>query len=272
MPTAEINGITMYYEEQGQGEPLLLIMGLGMHSLAWIMQTAAMAQKFRTIVFDNRGAGRTSAPPGPYTIRQMADDTRGLLDHLGIEKAHIVGVSMGGMIAQELAINYPERVGRLVLMSSLAKQPDGQVADWWLGFGEWAREQGADPRQFLTYTLPWLFTANLLGNTAMVSAAVNQSAMDPYPISTEGFKGQAAAARAHDTVERLAQIKSPTLVLVGKEDVLTPVAYSQVLAERIPGARLQILEHGGHGMTLEYAADVNNALLAFLTAPVEATA
>src|SRR6266536_1661770 len=104
MPTAQVNGIDLYYEEQGSGEPLLLIMGFTAHSMLWMMQVPALAQRYRVITLDNRGVGRSSVPPGPHTTRQMADDAAGLLDHLGIEQAGVIGWSMGGMIAQELAL------------------------------------------------------------------------------------------------------------------------------------------------------------------------
>ena len=154
MPTINVNGLNMYYEEHGQGEPLLMIQGLSAHSLHWLMQTPVMAQHFRTIVFDNRGAGRTEAPEGPYTIRQMADDTAGLMDALQVERAHVVGISMGGIIAQELAINYPQKVNKLVLLSTIGKPKSQRVTDWWLGFQEWVLERKPDRFQYATFVLP----------------------------------------------------------------------------------------------------------------------
>src|SRR5215211_5170886 len=106
MPLAAVNGLNLYYEETGSGPPLMLIAGLSGNTLGWAMLLPALAERFRVIAFDNRGAGRSSAPPGPYTTREMADDAAALLDHLGIEQAHVFGFSLGGLIAQELALNY----------------------------------------------------------------------------------------------------------------------------------------------------------------------
>lgn len=262
MPTAQINGINMYYEEQGSGEPLLMIMGLSGHVMHWLFQAPALAPHYRVVTFDNRGAGRSDAPPGPYSTRQMADDAAALLEHLGIERARVVGWSMGGMIAQELVLAHPQRVERLVLLASLAKvKPYGHA---WLTFGEQARERELEPRGLALWSMPWLYTPAFMTNTQMVEAALNQVAADPYPIGAQGFAGQSAACRAHDALDRLSGITAPTLVLVGAEDILTPPEYSREMAARIPGARLQLLERGGHGISLEYPQLVNDALLAFL--------
>jgi 3-oxoadipate enol-lactonase len=270
MAKATVNGIELYYEVHGSGEPLLLIMGLSGHTMAWLFQTSALAQHYQVIVFDNRGAGQSEAPEGPYSIRQMAEDAAGLLDHLGIARAKVVGWSMGGMIAQELALNYPEKVERLVLMASVAHVPE--TSRPWLTFGEQARAQELDPRGLVLWSLPWMFTAAFMTQPEMVEAALNQSALDPFPITAQGFSGQAAACRAHNALDRLDTIATPTLVLVGAEDILTPPAYSREMAERIPGARLQILERCGHGMPIEFPQVVNAALLAFLAESVPAPA
>ena len=115
MSIAKVDTVELYYEQHGSGAPLLLIMGLAADSMAWLFQVPEFSKHYRTIVFDNRGVGRSSKPAGPYTISQMADDTAGLLDVLGIARTHVVGVSMGGMIAQELALRHPRLVGGLVL-------------------------------------------------------------------------------------------------------------------------------------------------------------
>src|SRR3954454_16425825 len=118
MPLLSVNGIDLYYEEAGDGLPLLLISGAGGKTVDWTPLLPALSERFRVVAFDNRGGGRSSAPPGPYTTRQMADDATALLDHLAITRAHVVGLSLGGMIAQELALAAPARVDRLVLLAT----------------------------------------------------------------------------------------------------------------------------------------------------------
>jgi 3-oxoadipate enol-lactonase len=265
MPATTANGLTLYYEEHGQGDPLLLIAGLGVDSRSWALQLPALAARFRTVIFDNRGSGHSQKPAGPYTIGQMAEDAAALLDALGIARAHVVGHSMGGMIAQELALAQPGKVSQLVLLSTLARAR-GPLFDWWMSFSEWAQARSPEPHQFSLWNVPWFFTPAFFSDPAQVEAAIAEAVADPNPISADAFAAQAAACRGMDTLERLGRIEAPTLVLVGQEDVVTPPFYARELAERIPGATLRVLERGGHAMTVEFAADVNAALLEFLTA------
>lgn len=273
MPTADVNGTSLYYEDQGSGEPLLLIMGFSAHSGQWLMQTPVLAQHYRVITFDNRGVGRSAVPPGPYTTRQMADDAAALLNHLGIARAQVIGWSMGGMIAQELALAYPHQVSRLVLLASLARA--AAYATAWLDFTINAFHAGQDAAGRALYMMPWLFTPAFMTQPELVEAGLQQTLADPFPPEPAGIAAQGAACRHHilgDALERLPGITAPTLVLVGAEDILTPVAYSRAMAERIPGALLQVLDRGGHGVPLEYPEVVNEALLAFLAPPVPSPA
>ena len=265
MPTTTINGIDLYYEETGSGPPLLLIAGLSGNTLGWAMLLPALSERFRVIAFDNRGAGRSSASPGPYSTRQMADDATALLDHLGIERADVIGHSMGGMITQELVLAHPEKVDRLVLLATYAR-PCPAIHDPWLSNWVQACERGADPAAVALSLMPWFFTAALMSEYDQVEAVLTEWLSDPYPAPAHGIASQAAACRTHDTLDRLPQIAAPTLVLVGAEDIVTPVSCSRQLADGIPGARLQVLERGGHIPDAEYPEAVTGALLAFLTA------
>lgn len=270
MPVAHVNGIDLHYEDEGSGPPVLLIPGLGGHSGIWVLQRKALSPQYRVLSLDNRGAGRSDVPPGPYTVRQMAEDAAALLDALGIERASIVGWSMGGMVAQELALAHPGKVDRLVLLATSARlQP--HVVDW-IRFDEELREAGLAGPGRNVWSLPWVAPPRLMMQPEFVPMTLERMATDPYPITSQGFHAQAPAACRHDTLERLHQIGAPTLVLVGAEDVLTPPADAEAMAERIAGARLQVLEQGGHGMPVAEPEAVNAALLVFLaeSAPVPA--
>ena len=262
MPYASANGIRLYYEQSGTGPDLLLIAGLGAHSGAWIPQRAAFARAHRVTLFDNRGAGRSDAPDEPYSIRQMADDTAALADALGIGRAHVVGASMGGMIAQELAINYPALVSRLVLACTRARAGDVRRA---MGpVDTWLRHAGLDRPALSLLMMPWVRTREFMQDEARVLRAVELSRADPFPISRHAYMRQHAAVMAHDTLSRLDRIQAPTLVLVGADDVLTPPWESEVIAARIPDSILRVLPAGGHVFNDEFAADFNAAVLDFL--------
>jgi pimeloyl-ACP methyl ester carboxylesterase len=274
MSTAQINGIEVYYEEQGSGDPLLLIMGLAADSLAWMFQLPDFAKHHRTIVFDNRGVGRSGKPAGPYSIAQMADDALGVLDALDIKRAHVVGVSMGGMIAQELAIRHPERVRGLVLACTYSK-PDAaierQLVSSLSAFGGTRGPNGEiqvdvsklDPMMFFQHLLPNVFNAQFIMTELPTLMQVFSGALQ-YGFSMDAILAQVGATQGHDSLARLGQIKAPTLVLTGDSDLLIPCACSDVIAEKIPGAKLVKIPGGSHGFNFETPDVFNKAVLDFL--------
>lgn len=262
MPLAQINGIELCYEEHGSGEALLLINGLGGTSLDWEPLLPAFTGQFRVIAPDNRGCGRSDAPPGPYTMRQMADDAAGLLTYLGVRRAHVLGASMGGMIAQELVLNHASLVDRLVLFGTCAC-PRSEIAGPLLTFFEQMAER-LDPASATLGWLPWLYTPAFVADANNVEAVL--AWQNPYPQTLHGFVAQVDAVRSHDTLDRLGGIDTPTLVLVGAEDILTPVYYARELADRIPRAELRVLERGGHSALWEDQAGSCEAILSFLSA------
>jgi pimeloyl-ACP methyl ester carboxylesterase len=261
VPNIPTRDIMTYYEEAGSGEPLLMIMGLSGDLQAWALQAPALARKYRVITYDNRGAGRTSAPDKPYSISQMAGDAVALLDALGIQKAHVLGFSMGGYVAQELAITHPERVEKLILLAT-APSIDGYgrvaVRNWMN-----VRRSNMSREQVVRYTSQFLYSAELLDDDARYERAIQNNLANPYAQQDHAFIRQAEAVLAFDARERLANVKSPALVLAGKEDILVPPRNGERLAKLIPGATLKTLS-GGHLGCIEYPHEYNEAIIEFL--------
>ena len=263
MPTVKVGDIHMYYEVHGEGEPLVLIMGLGSDLSNWMFQTPEFSKRYQVIAFDNRGVGRSDAPDGPYSVKMMADDTVGLMDVLGVDKAQILGVSMGGFIAQELALRHPPRVRSLILVATAAAGTYRLAAHT---TGAWAaaKAEGVSPRTFFRLVFPFLFTDKFFENSLMVETALDAMAASPYLQPAHAFAHQVTACIEHNARGRLSQIAAPTLVLVGKDDILLPVKLSEELAAGIPKAELVVLEGGGHGFNVEIADRFNQAVLEFL--------
>ena len=263
MPIVKVGDISMYYEVHGAGQPLLLIMGLGSDSSSWMLQTMEFSKSCQVIVFDNRGVGRTDAPDIPYSAKMMADDTAGLMEAIGIEVAHVLGMSLGGFIAQELAINHPKRVKSLVLATAAASMPPRtkQVESTWAA----AAKEGISRKTLLNLQAPFLFTENLFQMPDFLNMFIEGMAANPYPPPPHGFARQVEACVEHDTRGRLDRIAAPTLVLVGREDLLLPVKVSEELASGIRNAKLVVLEGGGHGFNGEIADKFNKAVLDFLS-------
>ncbi len=271
MPRARVNGVSLYYNDSGKGFPLLLLMGLGMDSTGWMFQVPAFAKKFRVVAPDNRGCGLSDKPKDPYSTRMMAEDAVALLDHLSIEKAHVVGASMGGMIAQEVALGWPERVSRLVLACTYAR-PDplakslvergmktllGGVADL----------RSVDPSKtrvdrIAEFMLPLVLSKEFYEKNKALVVPFMQEVLKKA--SVEGFLGQVVATQEHDAAERLPSICAPTLVMTGTKDILVQPKNSEFLASRIPGARLVKIDGGSHGFNFERPEEFNRAVLDFL--------
>lgn len=233
MTIASINDIEMYYEEHGdvRNEPVLLIMGFGANAGAWAPQVPALAAQYRVIAFDNRGAGRSTQPDAPYSMEQMAADSAALLDHLGIASAHIIGASMGGMIAQEFALRYPARVRSLVLACTSPGGPHSFGYDKLLEAAP-ALLEAEDPSALtpeqMQEQLQLIFTPEFIAHPAEGLAQMFGSALQ-YPARPAGVKGQTRAVLGHDTYDRLPGITAPTLVIAGDADEL-------VDARNSPGA------------------------------------
>ena len=264
MPKVRVGDISMYYVEAGQGEPLVLIMGLGADHLAWGFQFPAFAERYRVIAFDNRGAGQTDAPDHPYTTRMMAEDTVGLMDALGIERAHVLGASMGGMIAQEIALGFPGRVRSLQLHCTLGR-PDGYLRAQ-VEVGRIQR-RALNREEAMRAGYLWLFAPVTYDERPEFVEMILQNALaNPYPMSLTGFLRQCDAVQTHDALDRVAALRPPTLISVADQDILVPPRFSRALAERIHGAQFRLIENAAHGYFWERPEEFNQMCLKFLDA------
>ncbi len=261
MPRVRCNGVELRVEEIGSGSPLLLIMGLGASLETWIAQRDAFAAHHRVIMFDNRGAGESECPPPPWSVPEMAADAVAVLDALGVERAHVLGVSMGGMIAQEMAIRWPDRIDRMVVAVSFAR-PD-PLRRAFLLFRRWARLQGVDLVQEGVANLPWLVSPRVLNDPDRLEEILGVVGTMPL-MEPEAYSHQIDAILEHDTLSRLHHVRAPTLVLAAAEDVLTPIYLSREIAAAIDGARLVVLPRGNHAVQIEDPTLFNDAVLQFL--------
>ncbi len=232
MPTIKVSDINVYYELHGAGESLVLITGLANDVTQYIHITDRLSREFNVLAFDNRGAGRTDKPDTPYTIEQMADDTAGLMDAVGTGPAHLIGVSMGGRTAMALALQYPEKVKSLILVSTFARQVH-------------------DPAK--------------KGFSGLISRIPNpMEGIGEYPQPRHDFERQLMASRSYDCSDRLGEIHVPTLVLHGKDDTLVPLALAEELHADIAGSKMTVFD-GGHGFFMTMPEKFCDTVSAFLT-------
>ena len=269
MPKVKVQGIDLYYEVHGSGYPMVLIRGLGSNADHWYCQGPAFSSSYRVVTFDNRGIGRSDKPDVSYTIPMMAGDAAGLMDVLGITKGHVLGLSMGGMIAQEIALRYPEKVNGLVLACTHcggdhAVGPSDDVG------GLLAEYVLTGSREAARNAAICIFAERTFKEAPEVVQR-HQEISARFPATSDVLTRQWEAIQGHDVWEELSQIRNPTLVLTGNEDVLVPPENSKILAERIPDSRMQVIEGGGHQFLVEQADAFNRAVLDFLgEIPVEA--
>jgi pimeloyl-ACP methyl ester carboxylesterase len=265
MSTVKVNDVTIYYETHGQGEPLVLIMGYGANCQWWYPQIPVFSQEYRVIAFDNRGSGQSDKPDIPYTIEMMAEDTAGLLEAIGVNAAHVFGVSMGGMIAQEFALRYPQKVISLILCCTTpggrnSVIPDEEAMTF---LSDMERRNGMTLEEQARELLPFLFTQKFIDeNQKRVDEFI--AGMLEYVTPLHGYQRQWGAIMGFNAYDRLPQIKTPTLVISGTTDRLIPVENSRIIASRIPGAELVIFENMGHGFLAEALKEANKTVLDFL--------
>lgn len=261
MPIAKVNGVSINYEEHGSGRPVFLIGGLGSTISSWDDQIPVYSKHFKVIVFDNRGAGLSSKPTTPYSTRDMADDTVALADFLGITKASFAGKSMGGMIAQWIGINHPERVRRLVMGCSTAHRDE--VGNLILETGRQISEKAGMGAVWLTALFLGYGRQYIEDNLTAIKERLANVQTTPEDIA--GYHGQCAACEGHETAGLLHRIKAPSLVMFGTEDNVTDPKRAAEVGELIPDATVRAFEGCGHGFWREKREEVDALVVDFLT-------
>ena len=242
--TVNTNGTNIHYQIRGNGPDLVLLMGFGADGDVWEKHVAEYEKHFRCIIPDNRGVGESDQPVGPYTTVMMAHDTLAVMDDAGSTSAHVAGISMGGAIAQELVLAAPDRVGRLALIST------------WPVFNNYAKtvyrnlikiRRVADLADFMELLQLWIFAPPWYEQNLPDLRDGQQGAADAEnPQTQAGFEGQLAACIHHDSVDRLAQIQTPTLITIGSKDIFTPPEFSELLHQGIAGSEIVYFPDGGH--------------------------
>jgi len=259
MPYVVNEGVKIYWNEEGQGEPVLLIMGLGYSSEMWHRTLPVLSEQYRTIFYDNRGVGKTDAPPGPYMIPAMARDAEAVIRAAGCKRVHIFGISMGGMIAQELALNHPEMVQSLILGCTTCGGPQSVPAKLEVLAVLQARGN-MTPEEGVLAMVPYIYDEATPRDRIEEDLVIRRRTFPP----PESYFAQVMGIMQFNTFERLPQLKGPTLVIHGESDQLVPPENGRILAERIPGARLVMLPNASHIFPTDQPAAAHKAVLDFL--------
>jgi pimeloyl-ACP methyl ester carboxylesterase len=259
MPFIQNQGARIYWDERSVGDPVLLIMGLGYPSDMWWRTRPVLDARYRTIVLDNRGVGRNDMPPGPYPIALMAADALAVLDAAEVESAHVFGISMGGMIAQEFALQYPQRVRSLILGCTAAGGPtavraEPEASALLMNRGSMTPEEAA------VAAIPYIYDRDTPRERIEEDLAIRR----PWFARPETYVAQLQGILAWEAYSRLPQLKVPTLVIHGENDRLVPLGNGQQIAARIPGAKLVPLPNASHIFPTDQSTACHAAILEFL--------
>ena len=264
MPHANVNGFDIHYDVHGEGEPLLCIHGLGVDRRGWVLQIPAWSQDYKMVVFDNRDVGQSTLATTGYTTADMAQDALALADHLELDSFHLVGISLGGMISQQVALTAPERVKTLTLaVTHGGVKKAGQMRAHLLG--TYARL--LSPEDQVDNLLYLCYTEAFFENEQMFQFMRNALLENPYPQPPEAFARQAEAGGKHDVRDRLGELTMPVHVIGAERDLMIPIWKSEELASLIPAAKLTVLKDMGHGVMWEDGGAFNDAVTQFLVAP-----
>ncbi len=264
MPTARVGSLELYYESHGEGEPpLVLVMGLGGSCRGWLpLQVPELSRDRRVLIYDHRGVGESTDPGEPFRVADLAEDLVGLLDALGLDRVDLLGLFLGGMVAQELVLTRLARVRRLVLVGTFARADAKRrlLLEQWRAVAL----HGLPPDVWMAERLLWGLQDETLEQTDLIDAMMAFFRREGAPLGAEVFARQCEAALAHDTADRLRAIAHPTLVACGRQDQLTPPRLHRELADEIPDARLVTFSYGGHLVAAESAQRFNAVVDAFL--------
>ncbi len=256
-----VGEIAMAYEVTGEGHPLVLIAGVGYGGWFWHRVVPALAEQFQVITFDNRGAGATDKPDGPYTTPMMAQDTAGLLDGLGVRRAYVMGHSLGGFIAQELALARPDLVERLILASTTYGGPN--VIPITPEALEVLTNREGDPVELVRRGIGVACAPGFAErHPEVVQELLDYRLTNPVPPAQ--YQAQVMAGAEHNAEERIGQITCPVLVLFGEDDRVVPPGNADLLAQKLPNARVKILPGVGHIFPIEDPEATVEAMLEFL--------
>ncbi len=260
MPKVPVNGIQIYYELHGpaDAEVVVLSNGILMSTASWGFQVPALSRRHRVLLYDCRGMWQSDHPAGPYSMELHADDLAGLLDALGIRRAHIAGISYGGELSLAFALKYPERTRSLIVSSSVS-QIDPLLRAW--GDSWMAAARLHDPDMLFFATCPLNFSeAFIAANQATLAAARERYKL----LDMDAFLELMLAFTRLDLTARLHEIQAPALVMVGEDDILKPRKYAEIIAREIPGAEFAVVPHAGHAVSWEQPALFNTLVLGFL--------
>jgi pimeloyl-ACP methyl ester carboxylesterase len=256
MPQELINGTHLYYEEHGQGIPLVMIQGFAGNHAVWYFQVRAFEKYFRVITFDARGLGKSATSKVPYTVPVMAKDVIGIMDYLKIDKAHILGLSLGGLTAQTIAIDYPERVVKLILGSTLYGTDTQCISESAQVLGKDFLKM--DPVKTMNFFISIAFNKRLYRYVSKLFARPQITA------EYSGYFKQMQSVGEYSTYDRLPLVQAPSLVITGSGDRLILPHCSEMIAEKIPHAKLVMVQGGSHAMFLEMRGRFNREVLRFL--------
>lgn len=263
MPDVHANDITMHYEQEGSGEPLLLIPYLAADNACYAFQVAEYAKHFTCISVDPRGTGLSDKPAGPYSTEQFADDMAGLLGALGIDRAHIMGLSLGAATGIWLAAKYPERVKSLSLHSVWDKT-DPFLQTIVVGWRTMAKALGSVPEMVIQGIFPWCFTPELYAARPDYIEALSAFVRGRPEQPLDAFMSESDAVLAHDAQSQLGAIKAPTLITFGQRDQVTSTRFAEPMRQGIAGSELLVFEGCAHAPIYEAVDEFNAKTLAFL--------